>query len=652
MSMNQRGVTSAPITRPIRIRGIAVGALAALWALSGCGPPGDQAQEQDRPTEAGIGGGMLSEDLEQDSTPMVLRRVWGSRDLSLLGVSVSADGRYLTYIDWAGTNDVMVREVATGEVERVTFDGVDEPYETAEDARISPDGRQVAYTWYSDQNAAYNYYELRMIRRGDRNPRLLYRSEDCHDPWPLGWSPDGDEVFFLAAMMDDTQRLMSVSAEDGTVRTLKDFGSLEVGLLRASFSPRGRYVAYTLGDDQGREGREIYGLDLENGRTAPLVLHPGDDYPLGWSPDGQYVLFASDRSGTLGAWLQPVENGQAAGDPWMVKADLWRAEPIGFTRNGRYFFGISLDSRKVYVASLDPENGRVLAQPTPVRGDRLAEEWQPRWSPDGRYLAYATDPGGSSGRRVIEIRDVETGEHRELSPDLESGFNRFLWYPAGRSLLVAGEDQEGPALFEVNVETGETRARFRPHGPETPSLGGFIDWSPDGERVYFRSGGVDSIIALDVRTEETTVLFDKEVNDGPGLSPDGRWIAFAAEDGGVPALMVMPSTGGTPRVLYRFEGADSTQRAGINGIAWSRDGRTLIFAGGLEPHDRIWRIAVDGGTPQPIELLVDGRPPKNVRKVQMHPDGHRIAFDVPESQAEVWVMENFLPGQSSQNDRN
>ena len=66
---------------------------------------------------------------------MVLRRVWGAKELALRGLSVSADGSYLTYIDWAGTNDVMVREVATGEVERLTYDGVDEPYETADDAR-------------------------------------------------------------------------------------------------------------------------------------------------------------------------------------------------------------------------------------------------------------------------------------------------------------------------------------------------------------------------------------------------------------------------------------------------------------------------------------------------------------------------------------
>jgi Tol biopolymer transport system component len=274
----------------------------------------------------------------------------------------------------------------------------------------------------------------------------------------------------------------------------------------------------------------------------------------------------------------------------------------------------------------------------------MAEEGPPRWSPDGGYLAYTSEGVGGSGRRGIEIRDVNTGEHRELSPDLERLFNfGFLWYPAGRSLLVAGEDQEGVALFEVNVETGETHARFRPHGPETPSLGAFIAWSPDGGRLYFRSAGVDSIIALDARADETTVLFDKDINPGPGLSPDGRWIAFAGRDAGTPVLMVMPSAGGTPRVLHRFEGADSAQGAGIRGIAWSRNGQTLIYASGWSQSTGFWRIPVAGGAPQPIDLLIDGRHPTRVHGLSMHPDGHRIAFSAGESHAEVWVMENFLP---------
>jgi Tol biopolymer transport system component len=330
----------------------------------------------------------------------------------------------------------------------------------------------------------------------------------------------------------------------------------------------------------------------------------------------------------------------------MVKANLWRAERIGFTRDGRCFFGISLDSRKVYIASLDPVTGRVLAQPTPVSGDRLAREWHPRWSPDGRYLAYASE-GGGSGNRMIEIRDLNTGEHRELTPNLEAMFGPgFIWYPDGRSLLAAGKDQEGVALFEVDVATGDTHARFRPHGPAAPSLGAFIDWSPDGARVYFRSGGVDSIIALDARADETTVLFDREVNCCPDLSPDGAQIAFAGKDEGSPALMLMPDGGGEPRTIFRFEGEDSVSGPEVvQGITWLRNGRNLVYFRDDNTGTRsgFWQIPVDGGEPQPIGFLIDGNRPSNIRNLRMHPDGHRITFEMAESQSEIWVMENFLP---------
>jgi len=645
MSTHWRRGTSAPRGRSPRTLEFTVCILVVVSILVGCGPAADQTLSGDRPTEAGVLGGRPSEDLEQDSTPMVLRRVWGAKELALRGLSVSADGSYLTYIDWAGTNDVMVREVATGEVERLTYDGVDEPYETADDARISPDGRQVAYGWYSEQNAAYNYMELRLIRRGERTPRLLYRSVDCGALEPSSWSPDGEEVFFFCFGMDGAQRLMSVAVEDGTVRVVKDFGSLRV--TQAVVATEGRYAAYAVPVDQQGQNRDIFVADLESGTTTPLVRHPADDYLLGWSPDGRYVLFASDRSGILGAWLQPVEDGQPSGDPWMVKADLWRAERIGFTSDGRCFFGISLDSRKVYIASLDPVTGRVLAQPTPVSGDRLARESQPRWSPDGRYLAYVSAGGGGSGDRVIEIRDLNTGEHRELTPNLEAMHGPgLIWYPDGRSLLVAGEDQDGEALFEVDVATGDTHARFRPHGPGAPSLGAFIDWSPDGERVYFRSAGVDSIIALDARANETTVLFDRGVNCCPDLSPNGSQIAFAGKDAGSPALMLIPHGGGEPRTIFRFEGEDSIPGPEVvQGITWLRNGRNLVYFRDDNTGTRsgFWQTSVDGGEPQPIGFLIDGSRPRNIRNLRMHPDGQRITFEMAESQSEIWVMENFLP---------
>ncbi|MCG6955091.1 MAG: hypothetical protein LJF04_03790 [Gemmatimonadetes bacterium] len=667
MSTSQRRATSPPNRRSLQTCVIATASLAILAALSGCGPPADQALEHDRPAQASIVGRLPSEDLERDSTPMVLRRVWGGVDVDLLGASVSADGRYLTYIAWTSTGDVWVRELATGDVERVTYDGVWHPYQTAEQASISPDGRQVAYLWYREDVSTYNNYELRVIRRGERKPVLLYGSEDCDYPDPMGWSPEGDKVLFLAYMKDGTRRLMAVSVADGSLETLKDLGSADVD--PGALSPDGELLTYSAPEDEDADARDIFVLDLRSGRTTPLIRNPADDYVLGWSPDGAYILFASDRSGTLGAWLQPMKDGRPSGDPWMVKADLWQAVPIGFTRDGRYFFGISLGSRKIQIASVDPRTGAVLAPPTPVSGDRLAHEDFPSWSPDGRYLAYRSimDVWGSKpgGKPKIVIRSVETGDSRDLVPDLE-GFGNFRWYPDGRHLLVDGrKGEEQGGLWRVDIETGAAEVA---EGLEGVTVTRLVDWGPRGRKLFYRArrpaptaGGADStwtpgshptVFDLDTGTE--TVLYDGAIGYFPGLSPDGRQLAFAADYAGTPALMMASTAGGKPRVLVRFEGPDSIRgREFIRGIAWSIDGRTLLFARVGDEQGGLWRVPAAGGVPRRIELGLNGsHPGSGFRSLRMNPDGHHIAFDVGEGNGEIWVMEDFLPGRSGKNMRN
>jgi Tol biopolymer transport system component len=583
---------------------------------------------------------------------MVLRRVWGGSDVDLSG-NVSADGRYLAFIDWT-IGDVMVREVATGNMERVTYDGVWEPYQTAEEARISPDGKQVAYLWYNEapEDDEFHNYELRVIRRGDREPRLLYRSPDCTYPEMWNWAPDGSEMVFLGHMEDGTNRLIAVSIDDGTTRILEDFGTLDPS--RGVVSPDASYAVYAFREDENGEDRDLFVLDLGSGSTTALVRNPGDDMVLGWSPRGDHILFASDRTGILAAWMQRTEDGKAIGEPWMVKADLWRARPLGFTDGGSFFFGIPLASRKIHIASLDPETGAVLAAPAPVSGDRLGEETFPDWSPDGRFLAYRSDPARGSGmgsRRDprIVIRSLETGESRELVPDLK-GFGSFRWYPDSRRLLVDGLGQDGQGgLFEVDIETGHAEVPQELDGITAVTL---IDWGPSGKELYYRIRRpvwrITQPAKIDLETGRETVLFDDEIGYAPALSPDGRFLAFGARDAGTVALMIVPTAGGSPRVLVRFEAPDTLRGPEeVRGKAWSRDGRTLIYSISGEVWEGLWTVPVAGGPPARLDLgMGDGQDPIISREIRFHPDGRRIAFDVGRDGAEVWVMENFLPSRN------
>ncbi len=569
---------------------------------------------------------------EQDSTPMVVRRVWGGPDVDL-GGSVSPDGRYLTFVDWS-TGNVAARELATGEVHLLTDDGSWEPYESVMGAvTISPDGKRVVYHWYRQRQAGP--YELRIVGMDGTGPRVLYHSESVEYFGAVAWSPDSEQIVTVQSNVDGSREILLISVADGSVQTLKRF---EWGWPWGfSFSPDGRYIAYDIQTEENSEIRDIFVLSLDGGRELPLVQDPADDFLLGWAPDGKHILFASDRTGTVGAWIQPVADGEATGDPRLVKPDMWRVWPLGFTRDGSFFYGVNMTARDVYVASLDPETGEVLAPPASVNPTHLAWDYRPAWSPDGRYLAYLSGFGAriytAFTRMAYSIRSVETGETRKLLPDLND-FGRGLWWVDGHSLLVPGRDRNDRiGLFKVDAQTGEAMPIDAFWDVDIARL---IDPSPDGKRIFFskRVKEKSRIVVMDLETARETVLYDEGWEIGPALSPDGRNLAFVVAEGDVHRLLAMPAAGGEPRGVYRYEAGGHSS----GNVAWLPDGHSVFFPVEVGGGQQLWRVSVADGQLQKIDLQM-----ATLRDLCVHPDGKRIAFDSGTGGAEVWVMENFLP---------
>ena len=87
-----------------------------------------------------------------------------------------------------------------------------------------------------------------------------------------------------------------VSVADGSVRVLKKLDKLprrdglKIGDL---FSPDGRHVVFDSGQKDSSK-RDIHILSTDGSREAVLVEHPADDFVLGWTPDGKYLIFASE----------------------------------------------------------------------------------------------------------------------------------------------------------------------------------------------------------------------------------------------------------------------------------------------------------------------------------------------------------------------
>ena len=589
--------------------------------------------------------GALSGNGAPRSSEMVTRRVWAGPGEYIAG-SLSPDGRYLSCVDWT-TGDLAVRDLVTGKMRHLTS-----KTESGEDAffsTISPDGKEVAYIWSGKDGP-----DLRLVRWDGSAPRVLYAKKGVY-PFPTGWSPDGKYILTRFYKEPNTHEIAVISVADGSARVLKtvDWSSLKV-----SFSPDGRYIAYDGPQQQDSDNRDIFLLAADGSHEIPLVEHPSDDQLLAWTPDGNHILFASDRSGTMSVWLQRVSDGKPQGPPELVKQDIGQAQPIGFTRTGSFYYGLVIGTSDVYTAEFDPATGRVVTQPQKASQRFIGSNFSPAWSPDGQFLAYISSrrPGLIGHRpEVISIRSLKTGEERDLPPKLGFIWGPIRWSPDGHSILVPGKDRKiQHGLFLVDAQTGEVTPALWWGDSEISNPA----WFPDGKRLLYNethreSGTIrETILVRDLPTGRNTELFRAPPGatiDDIALSPDGQQVALTLLEKQTRSsvLKLLPVAGGEASELVR---AKEPEVIVGDSLSWSSDSRYIVFGRAQTtsqelqgffpsgPKTQLLAISSRGGEPHTLGLAMD-----SAHSLSFDLTGHHIAFAAGRAKSEVWVMENFLP---------
>ena len=574
------------------------------------------------------------------STAMVVRLFWAGPEL-FFSTSLSTDGRNIFHTDWE-TGDLAVLEIASGKKRRLTNKGSwFHPFDPGEWAVVptpSPDSTQVAYKWYNKDQSG----DLRLVGLDGSGPRVLYhRNEEVKYIEPAEWSSDGKEILALVSRKDQTYQIVLVSVKDGSVRVLKTLQKQRP--LKMSLSPDGRYIVYDFPQEERVEDRDIFLLATDGSHEIPLVKHLANDCLLGWAPDGKRVLFASDRTGIMGLWIIDVIGGKPQGSPELIKPSMGPIWPIAFTQNGSFYYAIINSMLDVYIAELDPVTGKVLAPGTKITEPFVGTNAWPDWSPDGKYLVYVTRTVAYDSRwykqasevYTLSILSLETGEYRKLQPRLKS-FSHLRWSPHGGSILAFGLGPDNRSgFYQIDAQTGDvTPILYCPGGSKE------LEWSPDGSAFFYK------LLYRPIILRELKTGQEKEVYPDPGavnfaLSPDGQWLALTIYDlvKGWVFLKVMPSAGGELRELMKLQLPEY-----ISAMDWMPDGQGLLFTKGRRDHSdqpqELWRISLEGGEPQKLELTTDVVSWGNLR---VHPTGRRIAFSAIKYRAEIWVMENFLP---------
>jgi serine/threonine protein kinase/Tol biopolymer transport system component len=287
----------------------------------------------------------------------------------------------------------------------------------------------------------------------------------------------------------------------------------------------------------------------------------------------------------------------------------------------------TLEGTDIYLQRLGGENPLNLTPGSPEA------DTQPAFSPDGSQIAFRSERDGGG----IFLMGA-TGESVRRLTDF--GFNP-TWSPDGKEIAVASESISEPfqrtsrsQLWGIRVADGEKRLLSNGDAVQ-PS------WSPHGYRIaYWGLGNNAERIIWTIPVEggePVRAVAGGPLNWSPAWSPDGRYLYFVSDRGGIMNLwrVAIDERSGAPR--EEPEAITTPSRwSGLPSIAG--DGRRIAY----EVRDR--RFAVDAVPFDPAHGEVAGPPEplgtrsKAVRFADVSPDGQWIAFDTAVPQEDLYVI--------------
>ena len=260
------------------------------------------------------------------------RSLWRGGDVDLFG-TVSPDGRFLTYTDWALTNNIMLRDLVAGTSRPLTGNTTYGQYGYPGWSAISRDGNQFVFVWTPPQSPD----ELRVASfngTGVPPSRRLRQFEQGESVRPFDWSPDGKWIAVLVERTGRSSLIGLVSVVDGTLRPLKSVDWR--GVNKMVFSADGRFIAYDSAVTEPRPEAQILVMAVDGSREHVVIDDPSENRVMGWAADG-HLVFASNRSGALSLWVVRVEDGRAMGAPRLVKENIGWSWSLGMTPSGTLY---------------------------------------------------------------------------------------------------------------------------------------------------------------------------------------------------------------------------------------------------------------------------------------------------------------------------
>jgi Tol biopolymer transport system component len=434
--------------------------------------------------------------------------------------TLSPDGQWIAYrSDESGSGDIYIRRIGDEHAVNLTsgLNG-DES-----DPAFSPDGEWIAFRSIRQGGGLFV-----MKRDGSAIRRLTQFGVTP------SWTPDAQTIIYgtrggiaAASSHAGTSEGWKVDVASATVAriTRNDFR-------RPSVSPNGRRIAYWgFARSFGRRGftgarADIWTMRLDG--SAPVRVT--DDEMLDWSPiwssDGGHLYFVSNRGGSQGIWRIEIDerSGRTRGLPESVSALPSVAGSL--TRSAddqRFAWSTYASSRSIYRMPFNADARSVEGEATAVlRSSVPFASADP--SPDGSMVVLASSASSEdvyvARADGTGLKAIIDGPGRDVSP---------RWSPDGRRIAFQSDREALTTVWLVNADGSGLRMLARSAGELVHPV-----WSPDGSKIAAWDRSMKRLRIYPVLDEpapsplETLASFTPGEFAASAWSPDGAWIAGTA----------------------------------------------------------------------------------------------------------------------------